>query len=101
MSFTNVYWAPEKYTRAQRFDKPVTGHLGIDFDFIPRDPVTAGYFHGENQAGFPNTQAREIVTDARPEYFTAGEGVVPTVAGQPRVGKEELKFDRKKFTRKV
>ena len=92
MSYTNLYWAPDKYSTTRTFTPPISGHLGIDFEMIPDDPVTAGYFFNQNQP-LPGISNR-MTNSYMPEYFTAGSGKVPTVGGAPRMDQSVFKFSR-------
>ena len=98
-SFTNVYWAPQKEYQPRTFLKPVSGHLGF-LNVIPKpDPVTAGYYYGQNPP-ISNVRPPAVITKAEGEYFAVG-GELPTVAGKPRVDpkSKEMQFSRKKYTR--
>ena len=92
MGFTNLYWQPDKYSTTRQFTQEISGHLGIDFELIPHDPVTAGFYFNENQA-LPLTN-RKHANSFWPEYFVAGSGTVPTVGGQPRMDPSLFKFSR-------
>ena len=93
MTFTDVYWVPEKYSRSRAFTRPVSGHLGIDFDMVKQDPVTAGFYFGQNQPVL-TAQQTKLSKGYQPEYFLSGDGVLPTVGGHPRLPKELFKFSR-------
>ena len=92
MAFTNLYWAPDKYTTTRTFTTPISGHLGVDFEMVQPDPVTAGYYFNQNQAqpGISNRMTNSYM----PEYFTSGSGEVPTVGGAPRMDPSVFKFSR-------
>ncbi len=92
MGFTDVYWTADKYTRSRAFQLPISGHLGIQFEQVKRDPVTAGWYFNQNQ---PNLHARPpLSTEYRPEYFVSGDGVVPLVHGKARMSTEPFKISR-------
>ena len=92
MGFTDVYWTADKYSRTRSYQFPVSGHLGIDFEMVKQDPVTAGWYFNQNQ---PNLYARPALSnEIRPEYFVSGDGVVPTVHGKARMSTEPFKISR-------
>ena len=91
-SFTNVYWAPDKFTKTRSFAKPISGHLGIDFSMVKQEPVTAGFFFGQNQPLLTNQPPQ--ATAFKPEYFVGGDGVLPTVGGKPRTNIAGMNFRR-------
>ena len=93
MGFTSVYWQPEKYTRSRKFVKPISGHLGIDFDLPKRDPVTAGWYFNQNQS-LASGHVTKLSKGYQPEYFLSGDNVLPTVGGNPRLAKHLFKFSR-------
>ena len=93
MGFTNVYWQPEKYNTPRQFQKPISGHLGIDFDIPKQDPVTAGWYFGQNPV-LVTAQRKSLSRGAQPEYFLSGDKVLPTVGGYPRLPKHLFKFSR-------
>ena len=91
-SFTNLYWASDKYTHPRSYDivNVKSNHLGIDFDMVKQDPVSAGYYFNQNQV----TQPVKLNKGFQPEYFRGGDRVIPTVAGKPRVDPSLYKFSR-------
>ena len=92
MGFTDVYWTADKYTRPIEGQIPISGHLGIQFEQVKRDPVTAGWYFNQNQ---PSAYARPTLsTEIRPTYHLSGDGVVPTVGGLPRMATGPLKITR-------
>ena len=100
-SFTNVYWAPQKDFTTQTFLRPVSGHLGFQIKIPVPEPVSSGYYYGENPP-ITNVRKPEIVTRSDPETFVVG-GEMPVVAGRPIVDpkSKEMQFDRRKFTRTI
>ena len=80
MTFTNVYWVSDKYTRPTQFSLPISGHLGIQFEQVKQDPVTAGWYFNENQIMGYSTK---LTNGAQPEYFLSGDGVLPTIICKP------------------
>jgi len=100
-SFTNVFWAPPKQFVSKSFLKPISGHLGFQINIPTPDPVTSGFYYGEGPPIY-NVRPPTVVTRSDPEYYTVG-GVLPTVAGRPRVDPQskEMKFSRARFTKTI
>ena len=101
MNLTNPYWrAPTEYN-LQKFDKPISNSRGFLFNLPHRQPVTAGYYYGQNQPQV-NTRKPQIVTDSRPEYYSV-QNIIPTTGGRPLIDikSKEMTFDRRKFTKYI
>jgi len=98
-NFTHPYWNAPTFTRQQKFLKPISGSLGFQFNLPWRDPVTAGWYYGE---GAPYGR-RTVVTDSRPEFYTVGGNIMPSVNGIPRMDphSSEMTFSRAKYTKNI
>ena len=79
MNPTSLYWTPEviyKGVKSQAFKER---QLGFQFDIPYPDPVTAGFYDGEN----PTAGRNELVFSNQPEIF-AVQNIIPSVGGIPR-----------------
>ena len=99
MSFTHPYWTPSFNYRLRKSLKPISNNLGFQFNLPYPDPVTAGWYYGE---GAPYGR-RTVVTDSRPEFYTVGGNIMPSVNGIPRMDphSSEMTFSRAKYTQKI
>jgi len=99
MNFTHPYWTPPYETRLLKTLAPIANNYGFQFNLPYPDPVTAGFYYGEN----PPLGRREYVYDSRPEYFTVGGNIMPTVNGKPRFDPHspDMTFSREKHTVRI
>ena len=79
MNATSPYWAPESFLSKKKSQPLQERRRGFQIDPPHRDPVTAGWYYGEN----PTPDRRELVYSAQPEWF-AVQNVIPSVGGIPR-----------------
>ena len=100
-NFTNVFWTAPKQFHTQTFLKPISGHLGFQINIPKPDPVTSGFYYGENPP-INNVRAPTVVTRSDPEWYVV-DGTMPTVAGHARMDptSKAMKFSRAKYTRTI
>ena len=99
-SFRHPYWTAPVSTRPQKFLKPMLNNLGWNFNIPHEDPVTAGFYYGEQPGIYGR---RTIVTRSDPEYYTVSGNIMPSVNGIPRMDpySREMRFSREDYTKKV
>jgi len=97
MNPTSPYWAPEQVYKGVKSQQFQERRLGFQFDIPHPDPVTAGFYYGEN----PIPGRRELVYSAQPEYF-AVENIIPSAGGIPRYNPYDkaFHFSRAQVTQK-
>ena len=95
MNPTNPYWTPPVKFVTHKLLKPIARNIGFQFRLPWPQPVTAGYYYGEN----PVWGRKEQVYTTQPEWFST-DNILPSSAGTPLINPhtKEMKYSRKDYT---
>jgi len=95
MNPTNPYWEPPVVYKARKHLKPIARDTGFRFQLPWPQPVSAGFYYGEN----PAWGRKEQVFSAQPEWY-AVDNIIPSSGNIPMVNPHtrEMKYKRSDYT---